>query len=489
MKLVIADDQQSTHQFLHKMIEWKSLGITEVHHAFHGKEAVELIAELSPDLLILDLKMPMLDGIGVLREIRDLPQKPKTMILSAHDEFEYARDAMRFGVQHYLLKPIDIVAVSQAVEILRKEVERETRDHLEGLIAQVCRFKTMDAVTSQLIHIGFQALAVNGYLCVYVKEPDMEAGQAVSLLPTSPCQFAVRINNAEAYIVHGLKEEQAASDIARLYENGLPDSAVIGISAVQRQADLLVTGLLQCESAAKVGFYEGGGVYVYSESMFTEALTQHQTDEMVRGMLAKLELDYSEQAWEKAVSTMFAAFRDKKVKPEAVYQICCHLLFMMLSKKQGYEAKFSVSMLEAQQTLEQLQQLFSQYMVDIIGSMLKPSFAPEDTIYQIKQYVESNCSEDLSLDSMAAKFIMNKYQLCRLFKREFDVSYWSYVTMVRMQKAAELLLYTSYKVVHIGQKVGYPDESHFSNAFKKYYGIRPKDYKHKHTQESSTTNQ
>ncbi|MDF2958483.1 MAG: response regulator [Paenibacillus sp.] len=489
MRIVIADDQPSTHQFLNKMIDWTSLGVTGIHHAYHGREAVELIQELSPDLLVLDLRMPVLDGIGVLQEIRHMPRKPKTMILSAHDEFEYARDAMKFGVRHYLLKPVDIAAVTQSVEELGQEVRQEARDGLERIMAKVCRLKSMDAESVQSINTVFQTLGIHGYLCVFVTAPDGEAGKILSLLPSMPYQWAAQSNLTDIYLIQGMTDREDPSGIVRLYREQLPEGAVIGVSRVQQQSELLVTGLLQCESAAKTGFYEGYGVYLYSEAALLRGFSRQETDDLVRGLASKLEPDYSEQALERAVSTLFAAFRHKRVMPETVYQICYHLLFMMVTKYGGSREKLSVGMVQSQKTLQQLQAYFSKLMLEMIRSKEESSFSPEDTIHQIKRYVETNYSDDLSLDRVAAKFIMNKYQLCRLFKREFGISYWSYVTRIRMEKAAELLLYTPYKVAHIALKTGYPDESHFSNVFKKYYGIRPKDYKQNHTQESSTTNQ
>ncbi|WP_165971890.1 helix-turn-helix domain-containing protein [Paenibacillus piri] len=494
MKLMIADDQPSTHRFLDKMIDWTSLGISEVHHAFHGQEAVERIRELEPELLILDLRMPILDGIGVLRQLEPLPRKPKTIILSAHDEFEYARDAMKFGVRHYLLKPIDTAAVIESVGALGGEVRREAADRLESAIAGVCRLKAVDEAALQAINGGFRASGIGAYVCLFVTAADREGdgvGDAAGMpLPAMPNQFVVRLNRTDAYIIQGIPGTDDPGDTLRACRSMARDGLIIGISRVQRQAELLLTGLQQCEAAAEAGFYDGIGAYEYAETPLTGAIGGQERDELARGLTGKLELDYSAPALERAVDAMFAGFRRKRVAPAAVYAICHHILFMMLKDQHANAGgKPPCDKLEPQPTLHGLQSHFVRHLQEIVRGRVQPAFSAEATIHRIKQYVDTSFSGDLSLDTMAAKFILNKYQLCRLFKREFGVSYWSYVTRVRMEKASELLLYTPHKVAHIALTVGYPDESHFSNVFKKYYGLSPTDYKRSHAQQSSTTNQ
>jgi len=93
--------------------------------------------------------------------------------------------------------------------------------------------------------------------------------------------------------------------------------------------------------------------------------------------------------------------------------------------------------------------------------------------------VELNYSEDLSLQSVADAFRMDKYQLSRMFKQQIGVNYWQYVMQIRIDKAAELLAETSLKNSAIAEMTGFVDESHFSKTFKKHTGVSPKDYRAK----------
>ena len=108
MKLLLTDDQNSVHMFFDRMLHYEELGITQVFHAGNGQEALEIIKKEWPELLLLDIRMPVMDGLSLLKEIDDFSFEHRAMILSAYDEFEYAKKCMQFGVRDYLLKPIDI---------------------------------------------------------------------------------------------------------------------------------------------------------------------------------------------------------------------------------------------------------------------------------------------------------------------------------------------------------------------------------------------
>ncbi|MNN53490.1 HTH-type transcriptional regulator YesS [compost metagenome] len=91
--------------------------------------------------------------------------------------------------------------------------------------------------------------------------------------------------------------------------------------------------------------------------------------------------------------------------------------------------------------------------------------------------MELHYAEDLSLQTVADAFGVDKYQLSRLYKQRYGINYWQFVTQVRMEKALELLGGTNLKNSVIAERIGFVDESHFSKSFKKHFGLSPKDYR------------
>ena len=107
MNLLLADDEILTLNMLEKIIDWDALGIKIIGKAKNGFEALEILKNNPIDLLISDIKMPIMDGLELLKNIRNLQYDVKVVLLSAYSEFEYAQRAIEYGVSGYLLKPID----------------------------------------------------------------------------------------------------------------------------------------------------------------------------------------------------------------------------------------------------------------------------------------------------------------------------------------------------------------------------------------------
>lgn len=127
IRLVIAEDEDSIREKIENYIRKSSTVIDEVYGASTGQEALDLIFRYHPQILLLDIQMPLKDGIKVLQEATIAGVCPKTIILSGHDTFTYAQKAIRYGVSDYLLKPCRSIEILQKLEYLALEAvpERE----------------------------------------------------------------------------------------------------------------------------------------------------------------------------------------------------------------------------------------------------------------------------------------------------------------------------------------------------------------------------
>ena len=126
MKLLIVDDQQSLHLNIEKALDHSELGFEKMLHAENGSEAYRMILSARPEIMVLDIQMPVLDGFGLLKKLSETKAPmPRTLLLSAYGEFEYARQALKFGVADYILKPIDPRELSEKLASIRDAVLRE----------------------------------------------------------------------------------------------------------------------------------------------------------------------------------------------------------------------------------------------------------------------------------------------------------------------------------------------------------------------------
>lgn len=115
-RLLIADDEKTIRDGLKKLIQSFDLNLEIIGLAKDGKEALDLITKYEPEIILLDINMPYVNGLEVVREIKELTPLSKIIIISGYDDFEYAQQALEMGVFNYLLKPIDYRKFKEVLE-------------------------------------------------------------------------------------------------------------------------------------------------------------------------------------------------------------------------------------------------------------------------------------------------------------------------------------------------------------------------------------
>ncbi|MDD3335193.1 MAG: response regulator [Eubacteriales bacterium] len=121
IKLLIVDDERIMRETLATLIDWKQLGIELVGSCKDGFEAYDSILDLCPDIVLTDIRMPGLNGIELIQKLHEANACARFIILSGYDEFEYAQEAMRYGVRYYLLKPCNEAAIIHALKEVSKD--------------------------------------------------------------------------------------------------------------------------------------------------------------------------------------------------------------------------------------------------------------------------------------------------------------------------------------------------------------------------------
>ena len=134
LKVLLVDDNRKALDGLQRHIRWADTGCVCTCAANNGEEALELAERLHPDIMITDVRMPGMDGLELCRRVRERFPNMHIIVISAHDEFEYARAAMRFGVENYILKPIDGEKLAE-LETLLQNISDTAKQYVESLCA------------------------------------------------------------------------------------------------------------------------------------------------------------------------------------------------------------------------------------------------------------------------------------------------------------------------------------------------------------------
>ena len=138
-KVFLVEDEIVTRQGIRDNVDWKANGFEFSGEATDGDMALPLIQATKPDVLITDIKMPFMDGLQLCKIIRERMPWVKIIILSGHDEFEYAQEAIKLGVNEYLLKPITVQEMHKVLQKLAAQLDHEKseQENLDKLREQL----------------------------------------------------------------------------------------------------------------------------------------------------------------------------------------------------------------------------------------------------------------------------------------------------------------------------------------------------------------
>ena len=121
LKLIIADDERVIRETISNLIDWKSLDAELIGLCSNGLEAYDMIIDESPDIVLTDIKMPGMSGLELIRKISETDLDTQFVILSGYGEFEYAKEAMKYGVKQYVLKPCSQSKIEEAIREVSKD--------------------------------------------------------------------------------------------------------------------------------------------------------------------------------------------------------------------------------------------------------------------------------------------------------------------------------------------------------------------------------
>lgn len=466
MKLLITDDQNSIHLFMDKMIPYRELGITEVFHARNGREALELVEKEWPELLILDIRMPVMDGLALLEKLSLLQWEHRVLILSAYDEFEYARKCMVYGVKNYLLKPID---TKEMINALRRAVEELTlwkKNRLEALVAE---YLESGAVNTEQIPVDFRG---KGYGMIVWKAgdvPDLELEGVRTMFSVSQGEVAVQVMELPS-------EPEWRNFFER--QSGKSDEITAGFSQFHRGQEEFFTALAEGLEAVKRGFYQSGFYYYQRDAM--KMYSGKETEELSR-QLDKSYQSGNVQEMKQAVEKLFFIFQRAGADPRYVQEFCYGFLMQLnrnftetlqALKKTALTSEFFIS--DAAGVKSAFLRLMISMRLEIAPEEVRTD---EDVVERIRHYIDTNYEKDLSLETLAKHFFISKYQISRLFKKQFGINFSDYVLKVRMEAAGMMLKSSGEKVDEIARRAGFEETSYFIRVFSKYYGISPGEYR------------
>lgn len=514
MKIILVDDEILTIKAIRKMIERSGIDVNIAGEASNGIEAYNIICNERPDIAIVDIRMPHMDGIELMRKLRAGNIPIKIIVLSAYRDFEYAQKAIQYGACGYLVKPVDPDKLKQIIDTTVKQIKDENyiqnrlveksfiirqnylRDIIKGVITY-SELKNDGRLILQDIEKNCRLMVIN----ILGQETGIEkkllsnrekTGRELQSIIDKYTSGEILFNGENELIV--LFKSMACGNFTNFAEEmagflrKYTDSNVSVCISGMHQIESIDKAYLEAQTAAVFTFYLGeNAVIIYDDikdiNMVRELGVTFNEDALLE-MIRIGNMDQIKSLIDKIADS---AKSRMNVYPAIVYNIYFEIIFafkkIIKDFKQEQESKSCLLKIEPDdlrrfRTLEALKSYIIETTAGIIQEMNNSKQREEIRIIEkVKRYCEENYSDEITLETIAEVACMSRNYFCAYFKEYTNETFWNYLTRLRMEKAREYLLNTELKVNTISSMVGYKNASHFGRIFRNYFKCTPEEYR------------
>jgi two-component system response regulator YesN len=496
-KAVIVDDEKIVRVALKTMMDWEAAGFEICEAAGNAQTALKAIHRHNPDLVITDIVMPEMDGLDLIRSARTGGYDGEFIILTNHQDFNYAIEAMHNEVLDYIIKTdISPEIIGEAVQkakdkiVMRRRSSREDRTTVDDdddteKIRQHLREPSQEVSFSAPLH----GLYIFLPSCFNVSPNETSPGtlrnivgeavkelhtRLISLTPES-LLIPLTMDFAADLTESGNKIIPRIQNLVQLYMNSL--CGFVLSSTIETSTDL-DAALERCRASAWAVLYDG-----YSKLIREDEASRFAKGDL-KGKQTYADLTHliNEYGYEEAkeqIRTLAAHCRKRRIEAETVshlFQAMLHLLHMDYGVwfPQGAQEPGAPRKLN---TLDQYSRALES-MVDAIGHN-KIDFsetACRREVLRIDHHIKEHIREKITLSVLSESVNMSENYISRLFKAETGINIIQYINLIKLEKAKELLLIKDNSIKQVSFMVGYDTPSYFNRLFNKLYGINPSDY-------------
>lgn len=524
LKVMLVDDEPIIMQGLSLLIDWSSEGYEIVKMAENGREALDYLGQEAVDLIITDIRMPEMDGMELIRQVRETKVSDAYIVLlSGYGDFEFAKQAIKFNCTDYILKPIQekmlldslrSVAAKKKRTIQKQEDNlRLKRTYLEKNLLELLRGReaenTVEYVEKHLrlskgisyIHIGLDNIS-------YLKELADDEINVLKKQLYENCAGYLK-DNADhlLYDCYGFTESY---DIGFVYCDYMAEEADMTkdafLNRLQRNVEskmknvkvsLLVGKRVDniskistsyssaCTLRTLRGFKKHKAVYYYEQDIQTSPNKVLICKKSLDRLITAIEQNHREEI-EESTGLFYQELEELGMEEETISMNMNYLLFQLIHL--AVERDESVNQEEvmlfigekisakgivpgAPSYLLELAYEYADYLIQLRKN------ASRGILQELEREVKLHYGENLTLRELSQKYFLNSSYLGQIFRKKYGQSFKDYLCNYRINMAAKELLQTDKKISQIAEEVGYHDTDYFITKFIELMGCTPAKYR------------
>lgn len=520
LKVLIADDEEKVCQLIRGLIPWEELGFAVVGMAGDGLTALSMAREQRPDILITDIRMPGLDGIQLIGAAKEELPALRCIIISGYRHFDYAHNAIKFGVEDYLLKPLqkkELISTLEKLKTLKAHAEEDTPRPLLGALFSDCLSGGIGAaeLTPENVLERYRVqLPESGPYYALITKADLasvEAGgnvrriaseriaeslrQALSphvaslqlaLLPEGIAALFVMPPEGESAMIEAL---HAVRDSAELMRDLFPTLRVsMGLSRPAKKLSDAAGVFAQAYTALEKRLSHGEGALFFGRpapfvALSLKGILRGETQRQLATALQAMQAGAYERALRDSVGQLAGAAGENYPQLRALLLEMVRLHFehlpgvtslkdiedMAARLTEKWNAAYDMAQVE-----EGLVSLLSGHLEGLLREQKQVEQLP---LRRAKAYIRENFHRQITLEEVSGVAGFNPAYFSTLFKKETGERFLEYLASVRVAAAKQLLTDSGKAVAVVAEETGYGDVKYFCKQFKKATGLSPQEYR------------
>ncbi len=509
-RILIIDDEEIIREAMPYIIDYNSLGFEIAASCANGEEALDFIKQHGADVAIVDLNMPKMDGLELIKQVRAFNQHIRFIISTGYAEFEYARQALIYGVNVYLLKPIEEEELESALISIKDELSNE-QNISELYMHRYISSASHSDYTPAGGGLFYDTAGCYRYIEITADEDTESFNSSRSnkrLLDERNKIYDVlknMLNDKNSYTFYSASDNSVAVILPlgrNMRYNSVGSftdelSRTLNAQNINMYSVLIgketnsLAGISDSKKSIKylenAKYYAGINVVldfdVCCKTSFTNIL---ENTDIIDDIISSA--NYPDVAGtRKNIDRFIRLICEKQLMITAVKMYINTIVVSAIRSIKNVDTVMrlmsffneynKINSITLEKTKLFLYDFFDIAIESITSERKKVSMA---VISEILDYINKNYKENLTLQQISSLFFMNTAYLGRLFKKKTGKSFNSYLNEIRINAAKSLLESTSLKIHEISKEVGYNDFNYFVTKFESMESLSPKNYRNKY---------
>lgn len=523
MRVLIVDDDSAITESIKDRVNWKKLGVDTAETACSAEQAKTILKKESVDVVISDIEMPKESGLELLKWYREQKLDGKFLLLTCHENFHYATEAIKYHAEEYLLKPFNVDIMEMALQKILSDLRKEKEEKLKS------RYGQWVIKNRRELRLTFWENVLSGRIASSERDIERENKERnLGLEPKDSYRLIVsRVTNMEhdidtygrsliQFILENLHSElifgSPENDSIVYFEyrdyycfaavcKGSEEELKEKCSKLIKKCGSLLFSTVSCcvSNPCKISdFYDKyhslarmlsenviyyGNVFMENQVLESDGkripiLDMKKLKDLLNSKEKKGFLDYLKQELDKKVrSKALGGETLKTVNLEVQQAVYAHLA------EEGIQISLILDDTEANKLSEKSEQSvidlmrWENYLLNKVFSYEEEIQKSQSIIEKINHYIQENYKENIGRNEIGAHFFLVPEYLAKMYKKKTGITLKDYINSYRLNQAKIMLSQSDIRVSEIASEVGFDNFSYFSTLFKKEYGISPNEYR------------